>query len=95
MVFPERRRRVELILTSRQQDEISETAQPTDPVPGDDTEDGTETQVGGYVDSDNEEGMEEIQPVRPQQVRRPPDRYGTYVEHRNLARMQDTRRGVM
>ena len=67
--------------TLRQQDGISEAAQPTDPVPGDDTEDGTETQVGGYVDADNDEGMEEIQPVRSQRVRRPPDHYGIYIEH--------------
>ena len=64
--------------TSRQQDGISEAVQATDPVPGDGTKD---TQVGGYVDADNKEGMEAIQPVRSQQVRRPPDRYGIYVEH--------------
>ena len=40
--------------TSRQQDGISEAVQATDPVPGDDTKDGTETQVGGYVDADND-----------------------------------------
>ena len=80
MVFPEGRRKVKLFLmhTSRQQDGISEAAQPMDPVPGD----GNETQVGGYVDADkNDEGMEEIQTVRPQRVRRPPERYGIYVEH--------------
>ena len=40
---------------------------------------------GGYVEADNvnDEGMmEDMQPQRrPQRIRRPPDRYGIYVEH--------------
>ena len=67
--------------TSLQQDGILEAAQAMDPVPEDDTEDGTEIQEGGYVEADNDEGMEEIQPLRPQRIRRPPDRHGIYVEH--------------
>ena len=60
----------------KHQDGILEAAQTMDPVPEDDTEDHTETQEGGYVEADNDEGMEEIQPFRPQRIRRPPDRYG-------------------
>ena len=70
---------------SRQQDVILEAAQTMDPVPEDDAEDRTETPDGGYVEADNvnDEGMvDDIQPqLRPQRIRRPPDRYGIYVEH--------------
>ena len=52
-----------------------------------------------YVEADNvnDEGMmEDIQPqLCPQRIRRPPDCYGIYVEHKNLARMEDTRREVI
>ena len=45
----------------------------------------TETHDGGYVEAGNvnDEGMmDDIQPqLRPQRIRRPPDRYGIYVEH--------------
>ena len=70
---------------SRQQDVILEAAQTMDPVPEDDAEDRTETHDGGYVEAENvnDEGMvDDIQPqLRPQRIRRPPDRYGIYVEH--------------
>ena len=56
---------------------ILEAAQAMDPFP----EGCTETQDGGYVEADSDEGVEEMQPPRPQRIRKPPYRYGIYVEH--------------
>ena len=48
------------------------------------------------VDADDEpDAADNVQMARPQRNRRPPDRYGIYVEHEDLARMQETRRGAL
>ena len=50
---------------------------------------------GCSVDADDEPDADNVHMACPQRNRRPPDRYGIYVEHYDLAQMQETRRRVL